>query len=118
MNKTIQIDATEWNFSAGITFDTAEQRDAFVALFPKSVKVIGTTASAASDPIARQPYATMQVALHADAVNGGVNETGIKRLRKFIAVATANGFELNFRQYFKNALTESEYNELVEKMSA
>jgi hypothetical protein len=118
MNKTITTQATEFNFSAGITFTTNEERDAFVALFPKSVKVVATTTSAASDPIARQPFATMQVSLHADAVNGGVNETGIKRLRKFIAVATANGFELNFKQYFKNTMTESEYNELIGKVSA
>jgi hypothetical protein len=118
MNKTITTQATEFNFSAGITFNTNEERDAFVSLFPKSVKVIGTTTSSASDPIARQPYATMQVALHADAVNGGVNETGIKRLRKFIEVASANGFELNFTQFFKNTLTVSEYNELIGKVGA
>jgi hypothetical protein len=115
MSKTITTQATEFHFSASITFTTNEERDAFVALFPKSVKVVATTLSGL---VIDQPYATIQVALHADAVNGGVNETGIKRLRKFIAVATANGFELNFKQYFKNSLTESEYSELVGKVGA
>jgi len=111
----IQVRATEYTFDAGITFETTDQVEAFIALFPKSVKVI---ASKHSSPEGTFPYAVFGVRLAADAINGGVNETGIKRIRKYVAIATANGYELEHVRCYGNSLTDEDLDVLIGKVAA
>jgi len=116
MNK-ISARATEYGFDADITFETADQLEAFIALFPKSVKVYATTTTTLSDSTIK-PQASFGVRLTADAINGGVNETGIKRIRKYISVATANGYELEHVRCWGNSLSDADFDDLIGKVVA
>lgn len=65
-------------------FPTLETAQAFARSFPKSRGVYATTLSSvpsAGHPSSNYGLVGINVRLVADGVNGGVNETGIKRLR-------------------------------------
>lgn len=115
MNTTkIKATATEYGFGASIDFETIEQRTAFVAMFPKSIKVHATECGGLIDGTYKAwPVATIVVHLTADANNGGTNETGLKRIQKFVAIAIANGYEIEHNKCYKNSLTDAEFNQLI-----
>lgn len=103
MNK-IKITARTSAFDAHVDFATVEERDAFVALFPKFVGVkasfVGTLDQWDDLKTAKQitlPTSFVQVSLTANGTNGGRNETGIKRALRYLAVVDAlEGFEVVF----------------------
>lgn len=117
MNKnTITARATEFSFDAGITFETQDELQAFIALFPKSVKVYGTLCTTVAG--ITLPYASFSVSLGSDEVNQGTNETGIKRIRKFVALAVANGYNIFRNDAYNNSLTQEDFDNLVGKVGA
>ena len=83
-----------WNLYG--VFETAEERDAFIARFPKSAGVRRSTLSSAEGSF---PAAAAQGNLWADGVNKGVNETGLKRYRTIARIAP----ELPWKSTFLNA---------------
>jgi len=113
---TITATATEFGFDAGITFSTQEQLDTFIALFPKSTKVVATRLTTLDG--ATSPHATFGIRLVADNVNGGTNETGLKRLHKFVAVATSNGYEIHNNPCYGNSLTQEAFDKLIGRVIA
>ena len=66
-------------------FDSDAERDEFLARFPKSVGVKATRVYGYGDEA--KAGAKFRVDFRSDGVNGGVNETGIKRFRRFVALA-------------------------------
>lgn len=88
-DRSVQVTAHDGYVDIGVFFgpDVAEA-DAFLALFPKFVKARKNNVALSGD--GRIYGVGLQVTLWSDKVNGGVNETGIKRLNKFIEVFRAN----------------------------
>jgi len=76
-----------------VTCPTRERADEIVAMFPKSCKLKSYRVS--SDPV-DYAGAGNWITLWANGVNGGVNETGLKRYRAIVAKARALGFYLDF----------------------
>ena len=110
IGKGVRYDATVDCFRATADFETETERDAFVALFPKYVRVHASTCSTydvkdsqyASYQI---PIAVCSVAWHADNVNKGKNEQGQKRIRAFARICRENGIALTPNaQGFANAI--------------
>ena len=115
-DNTFHVAATEGGFGASMVVELGTQ-DQVAALFPKSYKVSGTTlgretlqsltevpAGLSIPEIVKHPsygfetvgYVTIQANFRADGVNGGKNETGIKRARSFLAKAEALGFQVEW----------------------
>lgn len=74
------------SFSLFAEFESAEARDAFIAAFPKYCGIIANK------------YGTMArlrstITFYADDANKGVNEAGIKRVRKIIEIARQLGHD-------------------------
>lgn len=84
------VDLSTVRADARVFFNTPEERDAFVARFPKSVGVRSyRQAVLSADCTSVEHYyfgAGIGVLLVANDANGGVNEAGIKRARRFISV--------------------------------
>ena len=76
----LKIQQSEYSYEAYAIFEQAEERDAFIAKFPKSLKLWATTLYDDGNYL---PIARFQVVLQATATTGEVNETGLKRLAKF-----------------------------------
>jgi hypothetical protein len=83
--------------SVSAYFNSVEERDAAVARYPKSLNVRAT--SLHSDTII--PCATLHVGLWSDKVNGGRNETGIARFRRFLALTPRD--EIGWAAVYGNA---------------
>lgn len=68
-------------------FATADERDAFLASVPKSLGLKPSTLSTYDAAGSRVTVPTIRGGgrLLADGVNGGVNEAGLKRLRRLLA---------------------------------
>ena len=95
-------------------FETSEDCNNFVNLFPKSTKVFATSLSGLTDGVyTTRPMASFGVNFNSTGVTGDINETGLKRLQKFLTVANANGYEINYVRPFGNSLTEAEFNNLI-----
>lgn len=77
----LKIQQNDYSYTAYATFLTNEERDAFIAKFPKSVRLWATTLG---DLDGRTlPCACFEVVLKSSAVVGEINEAGLKRLAKF-----------------------------------
>lgn len=74
---------TEGSMEASVYFDTEEERDAFLAKFPKSVGLRKNVCGVKD--IGWVPCVQLRAKFRTDGVNGGVNETGIKRSRRFLS---------------------------------
>lgn len=74
-------------FDASMTFATDAEADAAFALFPKFVKVRRSSCSF-SGGVSR-PTISIRIWFSADGVNKGKNETGQKRMAKFLSIACA-----------------------------
>jgi hypothetical protein len=112
INKGIKMSAINEGIDAMTVFATVEERDAFIALFPKSVKVVASTLSGYDMETSSSwsaPIAAWGVRIDADGVNGGVNETGIKRINKFMAVAKASGMNMTWSMNYQNSITEDQF---------
>jgi hypothetical protein len=77
----LKIQQSDYSYNASATFLTDEERDAFIAKFPKSVRLWATTLRDL-DGIT-WACACFKVVLQSNAVVGEVNEAGLKRLAKF-----------------------------------
>lgn len=90
-------------------FATEEERDTFLARFPKSAGVKATTLGAADRSY---PAVRAQANLYADGVNKGINETGLKRYRTIVRIAPELPWKTSFlnsyptRAAFEAALPE------------
>lgn len=86
-------------FRAGVEVETQEQAKEIAAKFPKYVKV----------KVSRYNYVSFYVQFASSGVTGEHNETGIKRLTKFLEIAgdlhweckAGNGYE-TFEEFKKN----------------
>ena len=83
--EALQITENEFIFEAVAIFANDSDRDEFIAQFPKSVGVYGTTLHDLEGKI--KPIACIRVLLSANKVNGEVNETGLKRIARFKEIA-------------------------------
>lgn len=126
---TAKVSLTQWGIEVSITLPKYEGESAawegsreFAAQFPKSLRVMGTALSTQYnylDPACQNTgrvtvgYVKFQAKLYEDGVNGGKNETGIKRLKSFVKHCARLGIELQFTMPYTNSRTEDEYNELL-----
>lgn len=100
-DREVVLTGTTYGVSMYAVFSEEAQRDAFVALFPKFVGVrpsrlwahVGYLEGADWRGADSQefPTATFRLKALPDGVNGGVNETGVKRLRRLLQVLEASG---------------------------
>lgn len=98
-------DAGQVNFAR--YFPTMADAQAFAATLPKFLKARGTGFSDCRSPI--RGCVWFSVTLKSDGVNGGVNETGLKRLRK---AAQVLAFEWN-PDTCANSMTEEFFRNLI-----
>lgn len=78
--------------------DTPEAAVEFVARFPKSAKLRATTLGTYDDAgNFTLGYVSHRINLRSDGVNGGVNETGIKRYRSILKAAEKAGIRVEFK---------------------
>ena len=90
-------------------FPTEADAQAFVATLPKSLKARATTMSGHLPNGAVSGYVWLRASLAKDGVNGGVNETGLKRLKVAARVLT---FEWN-PHTCANSMTEEFFRNLL-----
>ena len=91
---------------AAVYFQTEADRAEFIASFPKWVKVAATVTYASGGPMV--PTAMINVGLVSNDVNKGVNESGIKRARRFLTAIAEMGSEIYYPQV-KNIMTIEEF---------
>jgi len=90
------------SFRATAIFHNEEERDEFFAKFPKSLRVKKTTLSAGSyEDRKLYPMADFWVSFVPDRNKGDKNETGLKRLKKFLALVDDETIE--YRACAKNS---------------
>ncbi len=95
----IYASATRGYFDISAFFPNDEAAEAFEALFPKSVKVKRSTFSQSVRENGQYvgttitPTRSVYANLAADGVNGGRNETGIRRVRRALKVLADNGID-------------------------
>jgi len=70
--------------------------------FPKACKVKDSWIYGCVG-VARVPFSFMRVDFSADDVNKGKNETGIKRLKRFVAEARKQGYTVNLPKELETA---------------
>lgn len=89
----LTITANRFWTRATARFDTRDQAAAYVALFPKSTKL--TSAEVVTAPGERNYFLVeTSVRTAADGVNGGTNETGLRRIATIRRVAAKLGIEV------------------------
>lgn len=101
---------------------TREDAQAIAAMFPKSLRVKGTTLSTFDHDLRDRTgeyrnftvgFVAIDVKLTATEVTGSENETGIKRFRSFLKNCEKLGFEVEYKRTFGNSLTEQEAREVI-----
>jgi hypothetical protein len=126
---TFRVTASEWAIEATLEVDTPEEAREIAARFPKSTKVRGQTLHTYIHDEDGQPVPgangdTYQTVYHgwvsfhakikADDVNGGRNETGIRRYRSFSKAAEKLGFIVEYDpKAFGNSLTTEQLEETI-----
>lgn len=102
-----------WELAGGVefhrTFPTVADAEMFAATLPKSLKARATSMSGHLPNGARSGFVFFRAVLKQDGVNGGVNETGLKRLR---AAVKAISFEWN-PDTCANSMTEEFFKALI-----
>ena len=90
------------SFRATVIFHNEEQLDAFCAKFPKSLRIKKTALSTGSfENPTLYPMADFWVSFVPDRNKGDKNETGLKRLKRFLALVDDETIE--YRAYAKNS---------------
>lgn len=95
---------------AQIDFETVAEAKEFAALFPKYVKVNAGRCSTFDRNEAGHytnydiGSAHLSVYLKPDKTTGAVNETGLKRFRKFLAVCSELGYLVTREHNWKNSI--------------
>ena len=87
--------------TVGAQVTDLETAKEIAALFPKMVGLTATTLSGSRE--GNTGYLHFSVKLAKDGVNGGKNETGIKRLQRLLAVAAKNGLAVEYVANFSNS---------------
>lgn len=104
--------ATASYITISMRVETKEAAQAIAAQFPKSVKAIATTINIIGGTD-RQGCIDIEARIGANGVNGGKNETGIKRIKSALKTITALGYEFEYTMPWTNSLTEAEFWEAV-----
>lgn len=99
--QTVKFDATPVHYEFTAEFPTFEDAAAFAALFPKSHKMQATTLGKSDGT--RVGYIRHYAWLAADDVNGGTNETAIKRYRALSRKIEALGATIVYAPQFVNS---------------
>ena len=116
-NTTLRLNAhyaTEYSRQAGLPQDysfsaelpTVEAAREFVTLFPKSVKMFAATLYKADHTVGG--WATTRGNLVSDGVNGGLNETGLKRYQAVLKAAAKLGLQIEYAIDAKNSYATRE----------
>jgi hypothetical protein len=96
-------------FEARINFETLEEAQNFAGQFAKYLKVRATTLST-YDSIGGmyETYqigtAGMKISLRPDATTGAVNETGLKRIKNFMAACEQLGYTMTRERWYANSI--------------
>lgn len=101
---TFKISATEYSIKVTCTVPTEEEAQVLVRQFSKAAKVRATQFLAGHGRV--YGYVMFDARLMADGVNGGRNETGIRRyrsVRKTLAILDA---KVEWTMNYTNSLTE------------
>lgn len=98
---------------ASAIVDTLEEAQAIKTTFPKSCKVRAMTLGTFEGTPGTDSYRRIEkavvdfhVKLGADLVNGGYNETGIRRYRTLRKTIAAQGHSATWTKTFENSLSE------------
>ncbi len=84
---------------------TKADAEAFAATMPKWLRVVGSSISGSTRG---SGYISFHVNFAADAVNGGKNEAGMKRLKKFLSLV-----EWEYQSPFLNSVSEAAFRSFV-----
>jgi hypothetical protein len=124
--RTFRVAASEWAIEATLEVDTPEEAREIAASFPKSAKVHGQTLhtyvadenghaildSEGCHQTLYHGWVSFHAKIKADDVNGGRNETGIRRYRSFSKAAEKLGFAVEYdANAFGNSLSVEELEE-------
>jgi len=113
-----RITGNEHWVDASANYETEEERDQVLALFPKWVKAKGSRLSYYTGSMKTNDFTSHScptIVFHADlratGVSGKVNETGLKRYRRFREVLARQDFPRGWHQPYSNSLSEDEFHE-------
>lgn len=116
-SNTFRVTASAYSVQAYMTVATPELAAEVAARFPKSAKVLSQQLSTFDrETGANLTLGTVHFAayLMANGVNGGRNETGIKRYHTFVRAAERLGYAVEYdATAYANSLTEAELAEAV-----
>ncbi len=85
-------------------FATADEAAGFAAQFPKSMRLHTAILCGFEDGTAYR--VGVSVTLDANGANGGVNETGIKRARRFLTALIDSGTTITYAQISNGSTVE------------
>lgn len=89
-------------------FATKAEAEAFAATFPKALRVRVHSMTYGNGQPTTWTAGIADVVLSANAVNGGENEAGVKRVRRFVKGCRAAGFEPVRRVNFTNDISDED----------
>jgi hypothetical protein len=129
MTKTFRSTLDSFRIEAVLYLQTKEEAEAVVAQFPKSYGVKASTFATprpeefgfeATDHNGNERARNtvlgsviIDAIVRPDGVNGGINESGIKRIKSFLKKAAELGYMVEYDDKYWNA-DEAEYNALIE----
>lgn len=102
-----RIFACDSHLNASIATDTIEAAQALAAQFPKGAKVSANPHGCSQADGTVTGLVNFRVTLQADGVNGGKNETGVKRYRAFRKGLAALNIPAEFVMAYTNSITEA-----------
>lgn len=106
---------TPQSVGASMIVETVEEARALAASFPKSTKVRGgslSTRTRDGEPVV-VGYVKFNANLVANGVNGGVNETGMKRYRSFRKHVAALGHPIEWGTRYSNGIDEQTFERIT-----
>lgn len=115
---TAKIFPSTVSVTANIEVPTLEAAQALAAEFPKTTKVRATTLTSPIDGDYTKGsrvtgIVTFQATTASNGVNGGTNETGIRRLRSFRKALAGLGISESIETPYSNSLSADEFEEMA-----
>ena len=107
----VRLDNTPYSASLHVYFATPDEARTLVAQLPKSYRARGGAISDGRSPA--WGSFTVEAITKASGANGGVNESGVDRIRRSILKLRALGYEVVYTPLYSNSSTLAEAAEIL-----